>query len=749
MLNAHNVKSKDMDLGLDVDLFSNPTAQGTMFSNMIAAKLADRVLCDICHKEVCNKYFLRTHKMKVHGIDPATLMAMEAEKREKGSPAQTPAVSTGNSAMDALAAVKTSAGESVTPPKEACPPRPRDDELLKMGIDPEAYCEICKKEFCSKYFLKTHKLNIHGIKGDKSSEGTPTTLSPVAPLDPLLALASTAPAVPPMASVAAAPPPLIAPQGLVAPPGLMDGLSLMTAPQVQPPKAGKRDGRTWKWKEPVNSTRVMCSICNKEVCNKYFLKTHMLKRHGLNYDLTTGVASAPSTIPGIPDHLAVGPAVSSAASATTPLTTAAVPAVLQGLDLSKADASKAKSELQQPSVTPQVAENEESSQNASTKAAGTIMAKTWSIPPQNNQKVEEEKGSAACETPSAPSQEPTTAIAAGSTSTGAVTGTDDVYIQKCELCGMVFGEKVTLQVHMIRDHQAQVTVHTAPVQNGVDACSSVSANIRLSLRKKYQRSLKPQTRTTRRRHLGMGIAGIGEKVKSAIVNHIRKHQHHQESKRFRCAHCQQKFLSRTLCQSHIKTEHGKQQLSSTRTRSGAVQSQPEQMSSPKQQAAVDTTTQTEEMTVEVKPSKRGRHSSSSTRTSGYSTRSSKLINHSSTADASVASPGLQKPPPSRNGKTQIPVGYATPSDTSQGTGTSIVMQAFTLQEKDVEDEETSHFATSVVHLPVFERISQPTAVTFMLTPMEQWASAACTAVSTDQVCTGTSCRLGYMIHMAP
>ena len=33
-----------------------------------ATKVVDRVQCDICHKQVCNKYFLRTHKQKVHGI---------------------------------------------------------------------------------------------------------------------------------------------------------------------------------------------------------------------------------------------------------------------------------------------------------------------------------------------------------------------------------------------------------------------------------------------------------------------------------------------------------------------------------------------------------------------------------------------------------------------------------------------------------------------------------------------------------
>lgn len=38
-----------------------------------ASKVVDRVVCDICNKQVCNKYFLRTHKQKVHGIfEPST-----------------------------------------------------------------------------------------------------------------------------------------------------------------------------------------------------------------------------------------------------------------------------------------------------------------------------------------------------------------------------------------------------------------------------------------------------------------------------------------------------------------------------------------------------------------------------------------------------------------------------------------------------------------------------------------------------
>lgn len=54
--------------------------------------------------------------------------------------------------------------------------------LIKIGIDPEAYCFLCKKEFCSKYFLRTHKLNIHGIKSEETPRGTitpPTSISPI------------------------------------------------------------------------------------------------------------------------------------------------------------------------------------------------------------------------------------------------------------------------------------------------------------------------------------------------------------------------------------------------------------------------------------------------------------------------------------------------------------------------------------------------------------------------------------------
>jgi len=74
-----------------------------------------RSYCTICHKELCNKYFMRTHMLKMHGIS-----------------------------------IESSTGLG--------------------GVT----CDICKKELCSKYFLKVHKQNTHGIVEEGASPPTPT-----------------------------------------------------------------------------------------------------------------------------------------------------------------------------------------------------------------------------------------------------------------------------------------------------------------------------------------------------------------------------------------------------------------------------------------------------------------------------------------------------------------------------------------------------------------------------------------------
>jgi hypothetical protein len=40
------------------------TSYGILNDSYFSAKMADRVVCEICNKQVCNKYFLKTHKGK-------------------------------------------------------------------------------------------------------------------------------------------------------------------------------------------------------------------------------------------------------------------------------------------------------------------------------------------------------------------------------------------------------------------------------------------------------------------------------------------------------------------------------------------------------------------------------------------------------------------------------------------------------------------------------------------------------------
>ena len=602
LINAHNVKPHDFDITsisssisqeiMKVEkLNGGQNLQGTMFGNMIAAKLADRVMCDICNKEVCNKYFLKTHKIKVHGIDPSQLDKERDDRQnvEKQNP------------------LNLSASANMPKPEHIKPEtvvRPNDDELLKMGIDPEAYCEICKKEFCSKYFLKTHKLNIHGIK----SEYKAATPSPATPEKK------------PMTTIA----PLITPPGNLRQSPVQGPILQIPAPPLlhNENSDNSTESGKWKWKEPVNATRVICDICSKELCNKYFLKTHLLNKHGIYYDIATGQASAPTKIPGIPSRLSSGKVEiknvneSSVASTGSASDAASLPGT--GMDGDKSENS----------------------------ADNVVSAKTWQIPPEG---VKEEKTHNGDQAPDEFLK----------------TTDGEFYIQKCDICGMIFGEKVTLQLHMIRDHQGQVTVR-AEDSSSQEYRRNLATTLGMSLKRKYQRTVKKKAnqRSRLRRFGSSVVAGIGEKVKSAIVNHIQNHQ--RIKKKYRCAHCQERFFTRGLCQTHIRAEHGHIKA------------------------------------VESAEDSQGSQSKSTTKP----LRSRQLVPTNGNHNQNDEEMDTKESPPAP----KLPACHAVPSKLSNDS--QVIMQSFTLEEKGDDD----HFAASVVYLPVFHKISEPISTTFTLTP---------------------------------
>ncbi|KAL2738797.1 zinc finger protein 423 [Vespula squamosa] len=204
-------------------------------------------------------------------------------------------------------------------------------------FNPEAYCDLCNKEFCNKYFLKTHKANKHGIYVDSPGPNTanesvavPSQIFPSGGF-PGASIKLEPPATPPMPSVPCdvcqkrfkndesmrkhkqkihnesieqADQSLPASQSeddretpRSSPGGIetlfkqefgieQEDTTFMPAPRHLSPQSiqqardsGFNADRLRRL--GVINPEAFCEICCKEYCNKYFLRTHKMKRHGI------------------------------------------------------------------------------------------------------------------------------------------------------------------------------------------------------------------------------------------------------------------------------------------------------------------------------------------------------------------------------------------------------------------------------------------------------------------------------------
>lgn len=128
------------------------------------------VFCDVCFKRFTNVFAMRRHRSKMHEIPPPTADTVKAEK------------SNATSNNSASISIPEGFREDFTVEQEdtSFTPQPRKlspqsilqareanfsvDKLKRLGVvNPEAFCEICCKEYCNKYFLRTHKIKRHGI----------------------------------------------------------------------------------------------------------------------------------------------------------------------------------------------------------------------------------------------------------------------------------------------------------------------------------------------------------------------------------------------------------------------------------------------------------------------------------------------------------------------------------------------------------------------------------------------------------
>lgn len=146
--------------------------------------------CDLCNKEFCNKYFLKTHKANKHGIyspevssSPTGMMSGHTTPLGPSVPLASPRGPTlGSGALGSpYAGAFIAASMNSLPLRPLLPTQLGATKPMPLGkteassssssktggiINLEAYCELCQKEFCNKYFLKRHKSKIHGITID-------------------------------------------------------------------------------------------------------------------------------------------------------------------------------------------------------------------------------------------------------------------------------------------------------------------------------------------------------------------------------------------------------------------------------------------------------------------------------------------------------------------------------------------------------------------------------------------------------
>lgn len=300
--------------------------------------------CDLCCKEFCNKYFLKTHRANKHGIYDGNDLQPAAPPLAHSSPPR-----------------RASDEDSGGTPRRLSPDSARraresgfqPDILRRLGVvNPEAFCEICCKEYCNKYFLRTHRERKHGVPAHLSpalEQQSPPLMTPsmTPPMPTGLGTPMGTPLPTPLATPPAmpGPPPDTPPRSQSLPPPFdTEEMAEVKRECEEELEAAFRDGQT----SPLNliveerglaspgsaseelrklqtmisqlnelaaerlaedpndhprppssspppqddrrassSGSSFCEICNKELCNKYFMRTHMQRMHGISLESGT------------------------------------------------------------------------------------------------------------------------------------------------------------------------------------------------------------------------------------------------------------------------------------------------------------------------------------------------------------------------------------------------------------------------------------------------------------------------------
>ncbi|KAK9498183.1 hypothetical protein O3M35_004055 [Rhynocoris fuscipes] len=204
-----------------------------LFSDSSAHRIFNpEAFCDLCNKEFCNKYFLKTHKANKHGIYMENIPTVDISMPMLNYFPSTPK--------------KTLQQPIINQPKNTT-------------SSMRAFCNICQREFCNKYFVRRHKAKIHGIVEVDEDRQEDISLPGPSSSEIIKKESEEDDSSPHQA------------------------LSLLvTSWSNEESKDSSKSPERNKRPPQINnaSPTVFCEICSKEYCNKYFLRVHKQKCHG-------------------------------------------------------------------------------------------------------------------------------------------------------------------------------------------------------------------------------------------------------------------------------------------------------------------------------------------------------------------------------------------------------------------------------------------------------------------------------------
>ncbi|OQV23747.1 hypothetical protein BV898_02481 [Hypsibius exemplaris] len=229
--------------------------------------------CSECLTDYASREFLESHLIKNHprihvAMPEATVLDLSTPKsrsRRSGENHPPPLHSSRpHSSPRPQQQQQQQQQQQPSPRKRPCPPpsqaQPEEgvmEEGVVMegggsgGLDLECYCTKCKREYCSKYFLRTHLKKEHQMTTEQYLEEVRLVYPDVW-------------------------------QQYMTPPGGMDASVIVSA------SGGSNSRRNW------------CRWCKKDFCNKYFFKTHMQKMHNEVISPIASHRSAKKRSKGVP-----------------------------------------------------------------------------------------------------------------------------------------------------------------------------------------------------------------------------------------------------------------------------------------------------------------------------------------------------------------------------------------------------------------------------------------------------------------